>query len=348
MLNQFFRDDAAVQRLHANPLGSRVDSFAAWLSDRGYAWTSIRERLWTITRFGKWLKRRGLGVHDLRRSMTEAVLCRRSRASHLRLRDAGILRLFFDYLEAAAIIPAAPPIDQSALDDLKARYETYLRHDRGLSPLTGRRHWFVLGPFLRERFGDGPIHVRDLSPDDITRYVLRQIPRRSPPSAQLDAWALRSFLRFLVQAGAIDRDLAAAIPPVRRWRLVEVPKYLKAADVARVLASCDRQSPIGRRDYALLLLLARLGLRAGEVVRLELDDLDWRTGRSGLPQHPWRHPQSRCRRTIGVPPREGGAASLSFAQFRRREQPSPRPQAPERALESGRSRRLDRALSSRC
>jgi site-specific recombinase XerD len=89
---------------------------------------------------------------------------------------------------------------------------------------------------------------------------------------------VRSFLRFLWQAGEISRDLAAAIPPFRRWRLVEVPKYLQAAEVTHLLASVDRTSASGRRNYAILLLLARLGLRAGEVVRLELDDLDWRTG----------------------------------------------------------------------
>jgi len=111
MLEQFFRDGSAVQRLQANPLGAQLDSFAARLSDRGYAWTSIRERLWTVSTFGKWLKRRGLGVRDLRRSMTEDFLCRRSRASHLRLRDVGTLRLFFDYLEAAALIPVAPPVN---------------------------------------------------------------------------------------------------------------------------------------------------------------------------------------------------------------------------------------------
>ena len=88
---------------------------------------------------------------------------------------------------------------------------------------------------------------------------------------------MRSFLGFLWQTGQTVRDLTAAIPPVRRWRLVDVPKYLTADDVQRVLDACPRASAVGRRDYAILLLLARLGLRGGEIVRLELDDIDWHT-----------------------------------------------------------------------
>src|SRR5262249_34280219 len=124
----------------------------------------------------------------------------------------------------------------------------------------------------------GPIDVRALTAADVTRYVVAQTPTRSPASAQLHASTLRSFLRFLWQAGDLASDLTAAIPPVRRWRLVDVPKYLPPGDVTRVLGACDRTTPVSRRDYAILLLLARLGLRGGEVVRLELDDIDWHAG----------------------------------------------------------------------
>ena len=93
------------------------------------------------------------------------------------------------------------------------------------------------------------------------------MPQRSAP-----------FSVFSGRRGSPPRDLTAAIPPVRRWRLVDVPKYLARDEVQRVLNACDRASPVGRRDYAILLLLARLGLRGGEVVRLELDDIDWHTG----------------------------------------------------------------------
>jgi site-specific recombinase XerD len=136
----------------------------------------------------------------------------------------------------------------------------------------------VLGRFLRQRFGTGAIDPRAITIEDVTRFVSEEIPARSPASAQLHASTMRSFLRFLWQTGQTARDLTAAIPPVRRWRLVDVPKYLTADDVQRVLDACPRASAVGRRDYAILLLLARLGLRGGEIVRLELDDIDWHTG----------------------------------------------------------------------
>ena len=276
MLDHFVRDHAAAQRLRANPIGSRLDGFTAWLSQRGYAWTTIRQHVWALGAFGRWLHRRGRSVRDLRRRDADDF-CRRRCGVHRRDRDTAALGLLLDYLEAARLISVpAPVIDRSPRAQLKDRYEAYLQRDRALSPITITRHWFVLRRFLVERFGDGSIDLRALRPDDVTRYLLRHVPAQSRFSTHVST--LRSFLRFLWQAGDTDRDLGGAIPPIRRWRLVEVPKYLPVTEVAHLLASVDQTSARGRRNYAILLLLARLGLRAGEVVRLELQDLDWRAG----------------------------------------------------------------------
>ena len=278
MIEQFLSDPAAVQRMRVSPIGSELDSFAGRLAQLGYARASGRDRLWTLSALGRWLRRRHLGMGDLRADVAAAFLKRRSPARRVRRSDRAMLRLFLEHLEATGIIHPSPAPASSPILQLKERYEAYLRHDRGLSPVTGPRHWFILGRFLRERFGDRALDLRALTADDVTRHVLEQIPSRSPASAQLHASTLRSFLRFLWQTGVTTADLTAAIPPVRRWRLVDVPKYLARDEVTRVLNACDRSSPVGRRDYAILLLLARLGLRGGEVVRLELDDIDWHTG----------------------------------------------------------------------
>jgi integrase/recombinase XerD len=278
MIEQFLNDAAAVQRMRALPVGSQLDSFAARLTQLGYARASGRDRLWTLSALGRWLRRRHLGLRDLTADVAAAFLKRHAPARRVRRSDHATLRLFLEHLEATGIIPAPPSPPLSPILQLKAEYEAYLRHDRGLSPVTGPRHWFILRRFVRGRFGEGPIDLRGLTADDVTRHVLAQIPSRSPASAQLHASTLRSFLRFLWQTGVTAADLTAAIPPVRRWRLADVPKYLARDEVTRVLNACDRSSPVGRRDYAILLLLARLGLRGGEVVRLELDDIDWHTG----------------------------------------------------------------------
>jgi site-specific recombinase XerD len=278
MLDRYLKDEAAVQRMRALPVGSHLDTFAAILSALGYARASIRDRLWTLAALGRWLKRRGLSVVDLRPDIVAAFLRPRTQRARVHRGAAATLRLFLEYLEQETVIPPTPSCSPAPITRLKARYEAHLHHDRGLSPVTGSRHWSVLGRFLQQRFGTGAIEPRAITVEDVTRYVRRQIPARSPASAQLHASTLRFFFRFLWQTEQTDVDLTAAIPPVRRWRLVDVPKYLTPDAVQRVLDACDRSSAVGRRDYAILLLLARLGLRGGEIVRVELDDIDWHAG----------------------------------------------------------------------
>ena len=278
MLDRYLRDEAAVQRMRALPVGSHLDAFASVLSALGYARDSIRDRLWTVAALGRWLHRRRLSVVDLRPDIVAAFLRPRKQRARVHRGAPATLALFLEYLEQEGIIPPAPSSSPTPIALLKARYKAHLHHNRGLSPVTGARHWFVVGRFLRHRFGTGALDPHAITVEDVTRYVSEQIPARSPASAQLHASTLRSFLRFLWQTGQTTRDLTAAIPPVRRWRLVDVPKYLTPDDVQQVLDACPRTSAVGRRDYAILLLLARLGLRGGEIVRLELDDIDWHAG----------------------------------------------------------------------
>jgi site-specific recombinase XerD len=161
---------------------------------------------------------------------------------------------------------------------LVSRYEEYLKAERGLAPVTvvGYRD-FVQG-FVDERFGDQPLRLGELRPSDVSSFIVRHAHSMSPGRASLMVTALRSFLRFLFQRGEIGSNLAEAVPSVANWRLSTIPKYLAPEEIERLLAACDRSTSTGQRDYAILVLLARLGLRAGEVVALELDDIDWRAG----------------------------------------------------------------------
>ncbi len=136
----------------------------------------------------------------------------------------------------------------------------------------------VVRDLLTVRFGHGAVNLGELQPADIHRFVLRYAQAKSRRTAQLAVTALRSFLRYLRQRGDVATDLASAAPPVACWSLSGLPKFLPADQVKQVVTSCDRVTPVGKRDYAILLLLARLGLRAGEVVALTLDDLDWSNG----------------------------------------------------------------------
>ncbi len=132
--------------------------------------------------------------------------------------------------------------------------------------------------FLADRFPSGSIQLRRLAAHDVSDFILRETNGRGRRSAQLLAAVLRSFLTYLFQKGRTRINLTPAVPSVAGWRLSELPRYLESAQVEQILRSCDRRCKVGKRDYAMLLLFARLGLRVGEVARLALTDIDWGAG----------------------------------------------------------------------
>jgi site-specific recombinase XerC len=154
----------------------------------------------------------------------------------------------------------------------------YLRHERALAATTGTTYQAFVGRFLHDRCAEGQVALAALGAADVSGFVQRQAVRLPPKQAQLMTTALRSFLQYARSRGDLHLDLAAAVPTVAQWAMASLPRALPSEHVERILGQCNRQTAIGRRDYALLLLLARLGLRAGEVVTLRLEDIDWDTG----------------------------------------------------------------------
>lgn len=279
MLEKFLVDPAVVERRRAGVLGPYLDSFIAAVSELGYARSTVRERLWVLAEFERWLKRRRLTPVALDEQVLKQFLEKRRRQGRLRRSESRTVHHFLEHLREKGVVQLPEPtLDECPLSALQKRYEDYLHKERGLCPGTVARYWGYLQHFLVERFGRGPICLRKLVPDDVSGFVLRHARSGSPGTAKLMVTALRSFCRFLFRCGETERDLAGSIPTVAAWRLAEVPRYLEADDVERVLQACDRSTSVGRRDRAVILLLARLGLRAGEVIALELDDIDWRAG----------------------------------------------------------------------
>jgi site-specific recombinase XerD len=153
-----------------------------------------------------------------------------------------------------------------------------LREARALARATIINYVPFIRDFLEERFGDGQVTLSRLCAGDVVRYVQHQVLRLHRKRAKLMTSALRSFLRYARYRGDITLDLAAAVPVTANWSMTSIPRAIAANQVRQLLVSIDRRTATGRRDYAILLLLARLGLRAGEVVSLELDDIDWNAG----------------------------------------------------------------------
>jgi len=194
--------------------------------------------------------------------------------------NRSALRKLVDLLRRQGIgcevLACAPP---SAQERVEQEFKQYLTQERGLSPATLLNYLPIVQALLSERFGTGLIRLDRLGAADVVGFVRCHAHELSPGRAKLMTTALRSFLRYLLHRGEIDTDLAACVPCVPRWTLSTVPKFLAPGQVQKVLEHCDRRTASGIRDYAILLLLARLGLRACEVVSLNLDDIDWHEGR---------------------------------------------------------------------
>ena len=244
--------------------------------DSGYRDKTIQDKLYLLAAFGRWFGRNKRVISQLDESLVDAFAKQKRRIHTL---DLPTLRQFIDHLRTCNVIPhrkLAP--DKSPLAEILGTYEQYLRQERGLVLCTIRRHQSYARMFLVKRFGKKPLLLNEIKASDISDFILRHCPAVSLKTAQWITTALRSFFRFLFQKGSIGTDLAASVLGVAHWEQATLPKYISSDQVQRVLRACDRRTSIGRRDYAILLLLARLGLRAGEVVALRLEDINWRTG----------------------------------------------------------------------
>jgi integrase/recombinase XerD len=266
------------QRWRRNPLDVHIRPFAIRLIEYGYAKNTIQSKLWSLAEFGKWLIGNGFTVTNVDEALISRFI-RGKKGKRLQRGNAKTLAQFLEDLRTCHVVPHRKPIvDESPSGKILRQYEEHLRSERGLSASTVVNYQPFIRRFLAERFGEGPLLFRELKPSDISAFILRHAHTMAPKRAQGMTSAFRSFFRFLFGKGKLHANLALSVPTVASWRLSTVPKYLLPEEVQRLLGACDRKTPAGRRNYAILLLLARLGLRAGEVVALKLDDIDWRAG----------------------------------------------------------------------
>ena len=261
------------------PLAFCFEGFAAFLGGEGYTRVTMEDKCRTVADLDNWLARCKIGLDALDEEQLNHFHATRCRPGHVRRGDVATGQLLFRYLRGLDCIPTLlPKADGTALGDLTQEFGRHLSSERGLSPATLSNYLPIVRRFLTERFGNTAMRLDELQPVDIHRFIVRRVQTGSRHSAQLVVTALRAFLRFLQQRGTIATDLASAVPGVANWRLSHLPKSLPPEQVERMLVCCDRGTSVGQRDYAILLFLARLGLRAGEIVSLTLDDLDWEQG----------------------------------------------------------------------
>lgn len=261
------------------PLECCIKGFVAELSRQGYAPNTIRAKCDLLADLSRWLDRRKLSLAALDDHWLRQFQASRRRRDQRRRGDAATAQQLLQYLrEHGHTAPAVQAIDMRPAALVLRDYEAFLYSERGLATATVVSYLPVVRRFLQERFGRKALRLEKLRAQDLHRFVVREIQRVSRTHGKNTVTALRSFLRFLLLRDAVQTDLACTLPGVATWRLSHLPRSLLPEQVERLLACCDLGSPSGKRDYAILLLLARLGLRGGEVLNMALEDLDWERG----------------------------------------------------------------------
>jgi integrase/recombinase XerD len=309
MISDYIEVPWRLARLRATCIGPYLDGFTDALAETGYSRLTIRGYLCTADHLGRWADCGGVDI----KSWDDGVLERyghhlRRKCSARNKGDCGHVlagvRALLAYLRVRGVIATSEHVPTTPRYSLISdRFADWMVRHRGVTYSTTARYQRALQPFL-DVVGDDPGRY---SVTAIRACVIEQLGGTGRSETRAAVTAIRAFLRFLVAEGSVSSGIQHCVPTVPQWRLSSLPRYLEAPDVERVVKSCDLTTGHGLRDYAILLLLARLGLRAGDIVKMTLDDIDWRAGT--LRTH------GKGRRDVLLPlPQDAGDAILAYIE----------------------------------
>jgi len=292
------------------PLAPFAAGFAAELVAEGYTSQPAALQLRLMAHVSRWLMAEGKDGSALNAAMVEAFAISRRAAGYSTHVVGGSLRPLLAYLRGLGVVAVQEVLaPEGPVEVVLARYRRYLLVERGLNAVTARVYVGAVRPFLAGRvLPDGlGVDLGSLGAADVTAFVVARCPAQPRGAAQQTVTALRSLLVWLHVEGEIGRPLAAAVPAVAGWRLAGLPRGLEPDQVQRLLRACDLGTSTGRRDFAIVTMLVRLGVRAGEVAALTLDDVDWCAGQITV-----RGKGNRCER---LPlPADVGEAIAAYLQ----------------------------------
>ena len=336
MFEKFFNSASHIQSLRDGPGGPLLEKFAEELCQGGYEKINARRPIRAAAHFLCWRELKGIPISSLSEKSLESFerhlyqcqcphYSRRERRRQLR----GV-RLFLKYLRSANII-TTPTIESTVQDPvLLTEFYVWMHQQRGTGDSTLYNYSLIIRELLN-RLGENPGRFDAQS---LRQFVLGKSQQSGRLARETCTTALRMFLRFLIAEGKCAADLDAAIPVLAHWRLSSLPRYIQPEEVERIIASCDLKSPMGRRNRAILLLLARLGLRAGDILKLSLRDIDWKGA--------WVYVSGKGRRQSRLPlTQEVGDAIVDYIQYGRAQTETDvlfiRARAPFRAFASNRT-----------
>ncbi len=261
------------------PLAAYAEGFRRELARQGYTSHSASNQLQLMAHASRWLAVHGLGVSELTPARVEAFLADRRAEGYTLWLSSKAMVPVLTYLRGLDVVPTPSPVGPTTpAEQILEDYRTYLTQERGLAVGTVASYLHVARLFFSARFPEGNLDLGHLAAAEVSEFALDECRARTVGSAKYIVCGLRALLRFAYVVGHTEAQLEAAVPKVAGWRLAGLPRAVGPAEVARLFTSCDRRSTFGRRDFAVLSLLVRLGLRSGEVAAMELADIDWRAG----------------------------------------------------------------------
>lgn len=277
MLEQIFKSHLKIQKLRGSQGWDLLEGFAEYLIQAGYSKKTARWYIRAAEHFIYWSGEEGLPVRSFTRKLIERFdrhlnVCNCPDYDHTEPQRVLFgVRLFLKRMEEVGKVSIA---NQPTAEDpiLLTTFYDWMRMNRGTSDITLFNYSRAIKPFLK-RFGD---NTGLFDAKSLRQFVLEKGQHSGWSAVKNCTAALRMFLRFLIAEGKCSADLLGAIPTVPHWRLSSLPRYLKEAEVEKIISSCDISNPVGKRNRAILLLLVRLGLRAGDIINLRLGDIDWK------------------------------------------------------------------------
>jgi integrase/recombinase XerD len=281
MIEKYFKWNQSVTRLISTPAGPHLSLLGSEFERQGFSYWKLRDRLVGAAHFSRWNQRRGRSLGDLHENLLgrfadhlkECRCVRPLRRS--RHGNPGALagaRSLVGHLRGCGIVTLPPPMEETpAPPPLVSGFCDWMRVQRGTQPGTLKQYSVVIEDALGILGTDPGLY----NAESIRAFILSRTKQRDRRIAKEVTSVMRGFLRYLIAQGSCRSGLDDAVPTLAMWRLSALPRYLPASDVERVIAACNRETAVGLRDRAAILLLARLGLRAGDILRMDFADVDW-------------------------------------------------------------------------
>lgn len=296
-----------------------LEGFSNHLIKQQYCPRCIPPKIRAIDQFSKWLNSHNISASDVSQEYIQKFFHGTNYKNASKRGDISTINQLLDYLQETGICRTIKPsANQTPIQQVIDSFHQYLLDEKGLSNKTFVQYAPTIETFLTRCFGNKKIKLSALTGQDVIDFVQHQATHLGIARMKVTTNALRSFFRYAVYHDNIRGSMVDSVPTVASWSMTDIPKAISQEQIQAVLASCDRDTPIGKRDYAILMLLAHLGLRSGEIVSLTLDSIDWDLGSINV--------AGKCGRNTSLPLPEGaGKAIVDYLQ-------NGRPASHDRAL----------------